>query len=554
VDDVELAILRAWRDLAPKLARDPVELQRRLDRARRSRTLVRPPRAWCLAIRASDTRVDALLRPDGAPPLRWAHKNEHNITLDASTIRRLCAPVSLDAPGLTIDEVAARLGTTRTGLLHARVAGRFQTHHVRGLGAHWGRPRPLLYTSELLDPSARGFVTPDPLWSWTARSLTQRIGDDLPAQTLRRVPRFQPRGPTDRDTTGLHPEHPNVDTFALSELRESKGQSKSLKLPPPPPDYVWYKWKGDEYLGHDWRKPAARAGHARFARRTELARAAARKRRRENPPLRAASGSLEFRGWQWRCPRCGKAVNVLYMPVPGRELLVASCELLVADGAPALRAQPATSNQQPATSSFACDSCHRVKRFSRCDPNAWNEIVTYLSAGLLFGHEVERPAWFPRAPRAHSGTRAAGTPTPTPANAHTPPGRKIPYKPRPNRAPSQRRAQIEQAILTGHTFAQIAARLGLAKGTVLWHAQQLYQQHGVRTLPQLLARLGHAELIKDSRYKTAEIRARLRAGQSTRQIADALSVPMHSVYNQRVRLLKEGVRPHDGRAHHRLPH
>jgi hypothetical protein len=68
MDDIELAILDAWRRLAPQLARDPAELRRRLDRRDRSRTLARPPRALCLAVRATDTRLDALLRPAGAPP------------------------------------------------------------------------------------------------------------------------------------------------------------------------------------------------------------------------------------------------------------------------------------------------------------------------------------------------------------------------------------------------------------------------------------------------------------------------------------------------------
>jgi DNA-binding NarL/FixJ family response regulator len=57
------------------------------------------------------------------------------------------------------------------------------------------------------------------------------------------------------------------------------------------------------------------------------------------------------------------------------------------------------------------------------------------------------------------------------------------YRPRPTREPSQRRPQIEQKLLAGHSFKQIARALGLAYGTILWHAQQVYKHHGVRTLP-----------------------------------------------------------------------
>src|SRR5207302_1418593 len=68
---------------------------------------------------------------------------------------------------------------------------------------------------------------------------------------------------------------------------------------------------------------------------------------------------------------------------------------------------------------FACDKCHRIKRFSRCDPNAWNEAVTYLSAGLLYGREVQRPDWFPK-PIRHDRQSSAST-DPSAPDARSPP-------------------------------------------------------------------------------------------------------------------------------------
>ena len=54
--------------------------------------------------------------------------------------------------------------------------------------------------------------------------------------------------------------------------------------------------------------------------------------------------------------------------------------------------------------------------------------------------------------------------------------------PRPNRVPSQRRPQIEKLLLEGKTFKQIAIKLQLVYGTVLWYAQEVYKQHGVRSV------------------------------------------------------------------------
>jgi hypothetical protein len=44
---------------------------------------------------------------------------------------------------------------------------------------------------------------------------------------------------------------------------------------------------------------------------------------------------------------------------------------------------------------FACYRCHRIRSFSRIDAkNSWNELVSYISGGLMYGREVEMPANF----------------------------------------------------------------------------------------------------------------------------------------------------------------
>src|SRR5438128_9206740 len=72
MNDVDRLILEAWEQLKPKILADPQELARRLAR-RRLAVLTRPVRAWCLAVRASDTRIT---------PAHWVISPEHAMDLN----------------------------------------------------------------------------------------------------------------------------------------------------------------------------------------------------------------------------------------------------------------------------------------------------------------------------------------------------------------------------------------------------------------------------------------------------------------------------------------
>src|SRR5947209_3480168 len=98
-EDLERAIRDVWLNLRPKILSDPHELHRRLAR-RRSRSLTRPPRAWCIAIRASDRRITPmywLITPEHALDLNHpAHPYEpieHEVTIQTDAIQRYCHPV-----------------------------------------------------------------------------------------------------------------------------------------------------------------------------------------------------------------------------------------------------------------------------------------------------------------------------------------------------------------------------------------------------------------------------------------------------------------------------
>ena len=42
---------------------------------------------------------------------------------------------------------------------------------------------------------------------------------------------------------------------------------------------------------------------------------------------------------------------------------------------------------------FACEKCHRVMRYAKRGHDGWGAVVAYLSGGLLYGREVDRPGW-----------------------------------------------------------------------------------------------------------------------------------------------------------------
>jgi len=101
-------------------------------------------------------------------------------------------------------------------------------------------------------------------------------------------------------------------------------------------------------------------------------------------PRQDGTVDLRFRGWRFICPGCGRPVRNVYYPLPVMDILTYFGIAVEPSEADAVAAP------LPA---FACVKCHKVRYFSRVDRNSWNQLVTHLSAGLLYGHEVEKPAW-----------------------------------------------------------------------------------------------------------------------------------------------------------------
>ncbi len=460
MDDVELAILKAWGWVGPRLAQDERELARRLAR-RRMKLLRRVPREWCLGVRASDTRIAAELGLE--VERRRDPERRQEIRFTAPLLRKLCALVKIEPPGQPLADVARLLGTN-TGMIASRFNGRvFRTHHIKGLCGSRGWPVPMLYTDRLLDPSRKLFVLPDEAWSWTCSFLLNRIPADLDA-TVTRVPYYHSHVPARMYDLDRHPE---VDGLAERD-------HVPRPLPRMGPDVMaWYKWKGDEYIGYDWRRaernPRIREEYERQQRVAERRRQKYRENRatrgpRPTHPDRGSIGSIHFNGWLWRCPVCERTCRIIYFPLQRMNLLrglrhIAAMPRL----AEIVDIPPLVSSDAPG-GGFACARCHQITYLNRKWESAWNTLVSYLTDGLLYGSEVDRPEWF------------------------DPPGcRRRPRGPRPF---SERRTEVIELLMQGLSFRQIAQRLGVAKGTVEAHVVKTYRRYGVKSRGELAARLG----------------------------------------------------------------
>src|SRR5689334_11320204 len=195
MEGLSALILEAWERVHPKLLADPIERARRIAR-RRSAVLSSPPRAWCIAIRASDTRLPgwADCRPGHAlrlnhpdHPYRYA---EHEVTLTARALRELCRPVHIAPPGEPLVDVAAKLGCEPSTLSRAMAHGVFSVRHIKGLGGKIGARVPMLFTREPLDPqSSRFHRPPHPICGTDWMHLADALPDDF-EQIVRRAPAY----------------------------------------------------------------------------------------------------------------------------------------------------------------------------------------------------------------------------------------------------------------------------------------------------------------------------------------------------------------------------
>ncbi len=187
LDDV---MCQAWEKIKDKVLGDEAELRRRL--ARREKVFDRVPRALCLAIRASDYRINpqtALLSPPSA--MNRGELAEHDVLITSSLLRDLCRPVEL-CWRLKFSQLAEQMGCYRQLPRALELRGILPGHRIPGIGGNWHNPYPLVASGypPFLDPCALGKAAPDELLLPFWRDLNSRLPDNV-RQTLRRQPVFQ---------------------------------------------------------------------------------------------------------------------------------------------------------------------------------------------------------------------------------------------------------------------------------------------------------------------------------------------------------------------------
>lgn len=124
------------------------------------------------------------------------------------------------------------------------------------------------------------------------------------------------------------------------------------------------------------------------------------------PEYRPYKGVERFRGWSWLCPGCGRRARFLHIPTRGdvyrerwagatrwareRGGVPGACEG-VSDGrwGAAWSAAFETGEEAEPMQTLACYRCHGVDHGAGGEANRWNQVVTVLSGGLLFGREVK---------------------------------------------------------------------------------------------------------------------------------------------------------------------
>jgi DNA-binding NarL/FixJ family response regulator len=379
-------------------------------------------------VRASDHRItpwSAPIAPEWAVEVpnvvSMDFRQPHEVTLTKPLLRRLCGAVRVAAPHETQQDVARMLGVHPQTLYTARRAGRMTVEYYKGLMGRRGRPVPVLFTRDLLDPNhARHWRRPHALWGTHWQNLTDFVPDEF-EQPVERVP------------------------------------------------------------FHVGTRAAVRAG----AHDKEL-----------------------FRGWRWLCPGCRKPARTIYYPIAP----VNFPELLAIDPAPAHRGDADARPDMPPC--FACTRCHGVRHFSPVARGSWNYLICYLSAGLLYGREVPKPAWYV-------------------------PERLRPYHPLPRRAASQRQQQVLDRLKQGWPMTRIALELRIGTSAVEAYARQVYRHHHVRTRRELM-RVLNVSTPQPIRPRTRpRVLALLLKGLSIKQIARELGIKTTTVETHATRVYRE---------------
>lgn len=356
------ALREAWERVWPRLEREPAEAMKRWLRMRQA-LLRRPLRAWCLAVRASDTRIreyaGELYVDEGLEERAYRHP----VLLTPEGLRRLCGPVRIDPPGVPLVEAGRLLGRSPEAMrtwLPVRPGRRTMDRRRRGVRAeahfsareavfdvtyrradafgHTGVEVPVVWVRHggALDPAAGKGERPQALWGDLWERGLERLDADW-VQEVDRVARWR--------------------RYAASCWRSADPAAR-------------------RFSGWEWVCPGRPVIEAWGERRG----------RRRGPE-----------GWEdvaWK--PCGKRALSLYYPLRTVGSWLGDGEAGGEGQRWALQLgegrvwRPAVDDPLAGRRVFACQRCWRVRWESTNPAVAWNDVVSWLSGGVLYGREVRR--------------------------------------------------------------------------------------------------------------------------------------------------------------------
>lgn len=530
MDPIDLALSEAWSRLAPALRADRIEAARRASRRIRA-LLTRPVRPWCLCIRASDTRISpATVLHDGEAT--YYARLPHRITLDADDIRRLCAPVHIPWPGLTVQQAADRLGQTPANLYHWIRRGVFNEIARRRPNGRVEGPPPLIWSPSPLDPSSPAGRGPDPIWGTLWQSMASRIPDGF-SVTVQRIPRERRASaerPSRRAFCGWHFICPGLSPDAPCGRRVSK-----LFIPLRPFSLL-------DFLGNPIAAELPQDADTRdlpLAARLPLPPI-------PTPPLAAA------------CLRCHNVLQVSLVSPGGWNQFVACLsggllyghEVRMPEGIVVRRRNPC---RRPRKHTPRRDEILRLiteglsnKEIAARLGLSWKGVQAQVQK--LFRHYgvrgrrglYEMLYGEGRLARSDATDRRPGAGSPDAPALHG-------YRPHARawgatvfRPPGLSRAKREilEMLLRGMTVREIAAERGVTPNAVYCRIQRIYRHYGVHSRAELFARLGR-EYRRPAPSVRAKIVRALQRDLKLREIAAEVGVSYGTVCNHCAVLWRE---------------
>lgn len=189
MDDVDRNLITAWQIVCERCSADPVFAAKRVAMARR-RMMRKPLRDFCLALRASDTRItDCKFYIHTKYAVE--DKVAHLVDLNGESVRELLKPIENRWPGMLARHAAAKVGVCHEVIMRWAKRGVIKVEYYRpGSDGWWGPMAPYVSWSQAIDPQHMEGRRPDEVWGSSWLKLWERVPAEF-HQTVQRVPRLR---------------------------------------------------------------------------------------------------------------------------------------------------------------------------------------------------------------------------------------------------------------------------------------------------------------------------------------------------------------------------